>query len=108
MRQGNEFSLLPRKEPSIERIRNDPVRIRAGLPKLVLGKELLLSSGKLRRNAGQEFLDEVNKYTTHQYFAVSALGSDTAEGKLIKGVEPYRVEDPVIWFLNSNERRRWF
>ena len=62
----------------------------------------------LRRNAGQEFLDEVNKYTTHQYFAVSALGSDTAEGKLIKGVEPYRVEDPVIWFLNSNERRRWF
>ena len=61
-----------------------------------------------RRNVGQEFLDEVNKYTTHQYFAVSALGGDTAEGKLIKGVEPYRVEDPVIWFLNSNERRRWF
>lgn len=61
-----------------------------------------------RRNIGQEFLDEVNRYTRHKYFAVSAIGSDPAEGKLIKGVVPYRVEDPVIWFLNSNKRRRWF
>ncbi len=61
-----------------------------------------------RRNAGQEFLDEVNRYSRHKYFAVSAIGSDPSEGKLIKGVVPYRVEDPVIWFLNSNKRRRWF
>lgn len=62
----------------------------------------------LRRNVGQEFTDEVNKYTTHQYFAVSAIGSEPEDGKLIKGVSPYRVEDPVIWFLNINKRRRWF
>lgn len=62
----------------------------------------------IRRNIGEGFLDEVNKYTYHQFFAVSALGADPVDGKLVKGAAPFRVEDPMIWFLNNNTRRKWF
>ena len=62
----------------------------------------------LRRNAGQEFLDAVSRFEKHEYFAVSAIGASPSEGNLINGMSPYRVEDPMIWFLSNSERRRWF
>ena len=61
----------------------------------------------LRRNAGQDLLNAVDQFETHQYFAVSALGGEPADGVLSNGVAPYRVEDPMIWFLNTTERRKW-
>ena len=61
----------------------------------------------LRRNAGQDLLDAVDQFENHQYFAVSALGGAPADGVLKNGVAPFRVEDPMIWFLNTTEKRRW-
>ncbi len=62
----------------------------------------------LRRNIGQEFLNVVSRFEKHEYFAVSAIGASPLEGNLINGVSPYRVEDPMIWFLNNSDRRKWF
>lgn len=62
----------------------------------------------LRRNADPEFLEAVGEFRNHHLFAVSAIGSNPSDGNLVKGVAPQRVEDPMIWFLNMTERRRWF
>ena len=51
MRQGSELPLLPRKEPSVQRIRNDPVRTCAGVPKLLFENKLFLPGQKLLREA---------------------------------------------------------
>lgn len=62
----------------------------------------------LRRNIGDDFLDAVSRYKKHEYFAVSSIGEKPAEGNLINGIYPYRVEDPIIWFLSNSDRRKWF
>ncbi len=62
----------------------------------------------LRRNIGQEFLDVASHFEKREYFAVSAIGASPSKGNLINGVFPYRVEDPMIWFLNNSDRRKWF
>lgn len=35
------------------------------------------------------------------YFGISALGESPVEGRLPNGVAPHRVEDPVLWMLDS-------
>ncbi len=54
----------------------------------------------LRRTAGEEFIQIVNGFADHCYFAVSALGNNPEGEELLRGVMPMRVEDPFIWLLN--------
>ncbi len=54
----------------------------------------------LRRTAGEDFIQTVNGFSDHCYFAVSALGSNPEGDDLQRGVMPLRVEDPFIWLLN--------
>jgi hypothetical protein len=35
------------------------------------------------------------------YFGVSALGGNPIDGRLPNGVAPHRVEDPILWMLDS-------
>ncbi|MCQ2078811.1 MAG: hypothetical protein MJZ38_01965, partial [archaeon] len=60
----------------------------------------------LRRMLGEEFMDSVGNFNRHEFFAVSALGGETSEGSLTKGISPSRVEDPLIWFFNEDRRKR--
>ncbi len=54
----------------------------------------------LRRTAGEDFIQTVNGFNDHCYFAVSALGSNPSGDSLQRGIMPMRVEDPFIWLLN--------
>ncbi|MGI6008738.1 MAG: GTPase domain-containing protein [Methanomethylophilus sp.] len=55
----------------------------------------------MRRNASQRFIDAVNGFAKHEYFAVSALGSAPAENGTVKEIKPFRVEDPFIWLFTA-------
>ncbi|AGI47730.1 hypothetical protein TALC_00733 [Thermoplasmatales archaeon BRNA1] len=59
----------------------------------------------LRRTVGQGFVDTVNAFSDHEYFAVSALGKSPVNGAVPKGISPFRVEDPFIWLLMGGARR---
>ena len=54
----------------------------------------------LRRCLGDNFIQTVNGFREHCYFAVSALGCNPTGNSLPRGVSPMRVEDPFIWLLN--------
>ena len=54
----------------------------------------------LRRTEGEDFIQTVNGFEDHCYFAVSALGNNPEGKELQRGVMPMRVEDPFIWLLN--------
>jgi len=54
----------------------------------------------LRRTAGEDFIQIVNGFEEHCYFAVSALGNNPTGNGLQRGIMPMRVEDPFIWLLN--------
>ena len=54
----------------------------------------------LRRCLGDNFIQIVNGFREHCYFAVSALGCNPTGSSLPRGVSPMRVEDPFIWLLN--------
>lgn len=41
------------------------------------------------------------EFETMAYFGVSALGESPVEGRLPNGVAPHRVEDPILWMLDS-------
>jgi hypothetical protein len=41
------------------------------------------------------------EFSTAAYFGVSALGENPVSGHLRNGVAPLRVEDPILWMLNS-------
>jgi hypothetical protein len=41
------------------------------------------------------------EFSTAAYFGVSALGENPVGGHLRNGVAPLRVEDPILWMLNS-------
>lgn len=41
------------------------------------------------------------EFETVAYFGVSALGEPPVKGRLPNGVAPHRVEDPVLWMLDS-------
>lgn len=41
------------------------------------------------------------EFETAAYFGVSALGESPVDGRLPNGVAPHRVEDPILWMLDS-------
>jgi len=41
------------------------------------------------------------EFETTAYFGVSALGANPVEGRLPNGVAPHRVEDPILWMLDT-------
>jgi hypothetical protein len=41
------------------------------------------------------------EFETMAYFGVSALGESPVDGRLPNGVAPHRVEDPILWMLDS-------
>ena len=59
----------------------------------------------IRRTIGPEFIQLVNGFKTHSYFAVSALGCNPTGHTLPRGVSPMRVEDPFIWLLSKEGLR---
>ncbi|MBR2254704.1 MAG: GTPase domain-containing protein [Candidatus Methanomethylophilaceae archaeon] len=59
----------------------------------------------LRRILGQGFLNIVDGFAKHSYFAVSSLGCNPTGDKLPRGVSPMRVEDPLLWLLNQEDKR---
>lgn len=60
----------------------------------------------LRRVVSDSFIKTVDQFSRHEFFAVSALGSNPTGSKLTRGISPFRVEDPFIWLLsNSGEGR---
>ncbi len=59
----------------------------------------------LRRTVGDNFIQMVNGFDEHCYFAVSALGCNPTGSTLPRGVSPMRVEDPFIWLLNREGLR---
>lgn len=42
-----------------------------------------------------------HEFRTVAYFGVSALGASPVGGHLPNGVSPHRVEDPILWMLDS-------
>ncbi len=54
----------------------------------------------IHRCLGDNFIQIVNGFKEHCYFAVSALGCNPTGNSLPRGVSPMRVEDPFIWLLN--------
>jgi hypothetical protein len=55
----------------------------------------------VNRWLGPEWEEELSqKFADYAYFGVSALGMDpTYDGRLPRGVSPFRVEDPLLWLL---------
>lgn len=54
----------------------------------------------IRRTMGNNFIQIVNGFEKHCYFAVSALGCNPVTEKLPRGVAPFRVEDPFLWLMH--------
>ena len=59
----------------------------------------------LRRALGDNFIQMVNGFKEHCFFAVSSLGCNPVGSSLPRGVSPIRVEDPFIWLLNREGLR---
>ena len=50
---------------------------------------------------GPDFHQTVaHNFSDFQYFGVSALGNPPEDGRLAKGVQSFRVEDPFLWLLH--------
>jgi len=56
----------------------------------------------MRRAVSNDFVQLVKQFDSHQYFAVSSLGSNPIGETLTRGISPMRVEDPFIWLLNND------
>lgn len=54
-----------------------------------------------RRHIGEEFVQAVNGFEKHSYFAVSSLGNNPSGMELSRGITPIRVEDPLLWLLHT-------
>lgn len=52
----------------------------------------------LRRFAGERFIEAVDRFTVHEYFAVSSLGRHHGS---LGDSGPFRVEDPLVWMLRD-------
>lgn len=55
----------------------------------------------LHRCVGDNFIQTVNGFEDHCFFAVSSLGCNPVGSSLPRGVSPMRVEDPFIWLLGK-------
>lgn len=53
----------------------------------------------VKRISGEETVETAESYRENMFFAVSAIGYTPVEGSLTRGIEPFRVEDPLIWLL---------
>ncbi len=60
----------------------------------------------IRRCIGDNFIQIVNGFSKHRFFAFSALGCNPTQSSLPRAVSPSRVEDPFIWLLNTEEEDR--
>ena len=57
-------------------------------------KALLAATG------GQNLLNMVSgHFVNSAYFAVSSLGYPTENGRVVSGVQPFRVDEPFLWLL---------
>ncbi|MBR7153086.1 MAG: hypothetical protein IKD00_05025 [Candidatus Methanomethylophilaceae archaeon] len=56
-----------------------------------------------RRHVGDGFIQAVNGFEKHAFFAVSALGNNPSGLELTRGITPIRVEDPLLWLLHMEE-----
>lgn len=57
----------------------------------------------MRRCLGDNFIQVVDGFRQHRFFAFSALGCNPTQSSLPRAVSPSRVEDPFIWLLNNEE-----
>ena len=62
----------------------------------------------LRRAVSRDFIDTVEGFERHCFFAVSALGCNPEGSILNRGISPFRVEDPLIWMLGCYEKEASF
>ncbi len=61
--------------------------------------------GHLRKWTADSFENTMKGHfdQTFRYFGLSALGSSPdASGRLLRGVAPFRVEDPFLWLLSKS------
>ena len=58
----------------------------------------------LRRAISPDFIEAVDNFEKHSYFAVSAIGGNPEGSLLDRGISPFRVEDPLIWLLSCYDR----
>ncbi len=57
----------------------------------------------LQRCLGDNFIQTVNGFQNHCFFAVSSLGCNPVGNSLPRSVSPMRVEDPFLWLLNKED-----
>lgn len=55
----------------------------------------------LRRSVPDEFMDIINGFEKHCFFAVSSLGWNPDGIILDRGISPFRVGDPLIWLFGD-------
>lgn len=56
----------------------------------------------VKRLSGEYMMELTDSYKENMFFAVSAIGYNPVDGHLSNGIEPFRVEDPLIWLLGRN------
>jgi len=67
------------------------------------------SDGVIRRlieeNMQDNFVSQVDNYFQRgMFFGISALGRAPEDGRLINGLKPLRLEDPILWLLSVLNR----
>jgi hypothetical protein len=70
---------------------------------------ITLADGVIRRlieeNMQDNFVNQADIYFAQgMFFGISALGSSPEDGKLINGLKPLRLEDPILWLLSALNR----
>lgn len=68
-----------------------------------------LADGVMRRliedNMQNNFITQVDNYFSRsKFFGISALGSSPEGGRLVNGLKPLRLEDPILWLLTALKR----
>lgn len=68
-----------------------------------------LADGVIRRliedNMQNDFISQVDNYFSRsKFFGISALGSPPEGGRLVNGLKPLRLEDPILWLLTALKR----
>ncbi len=60
----------------------------------------------LKRSVSKEFIDLINGFEKHCFFAVSSLGWNPEGIVLDRSISSFRVEDPLIWLLGNQDPER--
>ena len=58
----------------------------------------------LKSKGASDFVSDAQKFASHQFFGMSALGTDpnSHQNKIPGGPKPMHVEDPFLWLLYAN------